>query len=186
MPDDADVAQGDVKKGRPLWLMALMFVLVVAVLQWAWSEARGTAIERAVIDTATVGTAAVAINALTPDVHASAAGARIRAPHGGINVLNGCEGTEVLFLFVAALMAYPMSWRTRIGGLVVGTVFVFVANQVRLIALFYAYQNDRGLFDQLHGMVMPLALIVATLGLFVWLIHLEERFQARSVKARQA
>lgn len=184
MPDD--VAQGDENKRRPLWLMGLMFVLVVTVLQWTWSEARGTAVEHAVIDTATVGTAVATINAFTPDVHASAAGSRIRAPHGGINVLNGCEGTEVLFLFVAALMAYPMSWRIKFGGLMIGTVFVFVANQLRLIALFYSYQSDRGLFDQLHGLVMPLALIVATLGLFVWLIHLDERFQAHSGKRQQA
>lgn len=172
-------------KGRPIWLMALLFVLFFTLLQWGWSEARGTAIERVVIDDATVGSAVTTINALTPDVHARAVGPRIRAPHGGINVLNGCEGTEVLFLFIAALMAYPLSWRTRIGGLVAGIAFVFVGNQVRLIALFYSYQSDRELFDQLHGLVMPLMLVVATLGLFVGLLRLDERLYGSLPKVQQ-
>lgn len=174
------------RKSRPLWLMAALFVLVVVALQWAWSEARGTAVERAVINNATVGTAVAVINFWTPQVHASAVGPRIKAPGGGINILNGCEGTEVLFLFVAALMAYPFSWQTRLGGLLGGTAFIFVANQGRLLTLFYSYQNDRELFDQLHGLVMPLILIVATLGLFVWLMHLDERLRKMPDKMQQA
>lgn len=171
---------------RPVWVMVVLFLVVVTLLQWGWSEARGTAVERAVIDKATVGTAVAIINNWTPQVQAHASGSRIRAPGGGINVLNGCEGTEVLFLFLAALMAYPLSWRTRIGGIVVGTAFVFVANQVRLITLFYSYQSDRELFDQLHGLVMPLTLIVATLALFVAVLRLDERRNDRLPEADQA
>lgn len=178
-------AQGDERKGRPLWLMVVMFVLAAAFLQWSWNEARGTAVERVVIDTATVGTAVAIINAWTPQVQARAAGSRIKAPGGGINILNGCEGTEVLFLLVAALAAYPLSWHTKIIGIIGGTAFVFVANQARLLALFYSYQSDRALFNQLHGLVMPLALIVVTLGLFVGLIHLDER-RTHSRKAQHA
>lgn len=172
-------------KGRPMWLMAALFVLVVTLLQWGWSEARGTTIEHVVIDTATVGTAVAIINLWTPQVQAQASGSRIKAPGGGINVLNGCEGTEVLFLFIAAIMAYPLSWRTRVGGLLVGIAFVFVANQVRLIALFYSYQSDRELFNQLHGLVMPLLLIVATLSLFVVLLRMDERRNDRLPEAQQ-
>lgn len=156
---------------RPAWLMVGLFVLTAVLLQWAWAQARGTAIERAVIDSATVGSAVVVINAVTPGVQASAVGSRIKAPGGGINVLNGCEGTEVLFLFVAAVMAYPFSGPARVTGLLGGTAFVFVANQARLLALFYSYQRDRALFNQLHGLVLPLVLIVATFALLIWLIH---------------
>ncbi len=173
-------------KGRPMWLMATLFVLIFTLLQWGWSEARGTTIEHVVIDTATVGTAVAIINRWTPQVHAQASGSRIKAPGGGINVLNGCEGTEILFLFIAALMAYPMSRRIRIGGLMVGTAFVFVANQARLIALFYSYQSDRELFDQLHGLVMPLMLIVTTLGLFVGLLRLDDHRNDRLSQPQEA
>ncbi len=158
-----------------MWLIVALFVLVAVSLQWVWGEARGTRVERAVIDTATVGTAVAVINAWTPQVNASAVGPRIRAPGGGINVLNGCEGTEVLFLFAAAVLAYPFSWRTRLTGLLTGTALIFVANQARLLALFYSYQSDRALFNQLHGLVMPLALITLTMTLLACLIYLDDR-----------
>lgn len=163
------------KARHALWRMALVFALVVAVLQWGWNEVRGTVVERTVINGATVGTAVAIINAWTPDVQARAVGSRIKAPGGGINILNGCEGTEVLFLLVAALLAYPMSWRWRAIGIVCGTALVFTLNQVRLLALFYSYRSDRALFDELHGLVMPLLLIVVTLGFMVLMIRGDER-----------
>ncbi|RUP27341.1 MAG: exosortase/archaeosortase family protein [Curvibacter sp.] len=166
---------------RPVWVMALAFVIAVVALQWAWGEARGTVVERAVIEQATVGTAVAIINAWTPEVQASPAGSRIKAPGGGINILNGCEGTEVLFLLVAALLAYPMSWRWRAIGTILGTAFVFVLNQVRLLALFYSYRSDRALFDQLHGLVAPMMLIALSLGFMVLVIRWDERGRLASL-----
>lgn len=160
---------------QSLWRTALVFVVVVVALQWLWGQARGTAIEHGVIDGATVGTAVFLINAWTPGVQAQAAGPRIKAPGGGINILNGCEGTEVLFLFIAALAAYRFTWATRLVGLLGGTVFVFAANQLRLLVLFYSYRSERSLFDQLHGLVLPLLLIVATVALFALLMRLDDR-----------
>lgn len=160
---------------RPLWQMTALFVLIVATLQWGWGEARGTAVERAVIHTATVGMAVASINAMTPAVRAQAAGSRIKSPRGSINVLNGCEGTEVLFLLFAALFAYPLTWPARMIGLLGGTLLIFVANQIRLVVLFYSLQSDRALFDPLHGLVMPLILIALTIGLFVGLMNWDAR-----------
>lgn len=151
--------------------MALVFLACLTSLQWAWSQARGTAIEQVVIHRATVDTAVALIHALTPGIPAHAEGARIRAPGGGINVLNGCEGTELLFLLCAALLAYPMSWRWRWLGMTSGTVLVFTLNQIRLLLLFYSYRADRAVFDQLHGLLIPLALMMAILSFTGWLIR---------------
>ena len=164
---------------RPLWSMTLLFVLTVALLQWGWSAARGTVIEHAVIDVATVGVAVSVINTLTPAVRASAAGSRIRARGASINVLNGCEGTEVLFLFLAALLSYPLSWRTRAAGLLAGAGIIFVANQVRLVTLFYSFLRNRALFEALHGLLMPMFLIALSVGLFAGLMHWDTRIRAR-------
>jgi exosortase/archaeosortase family protein len=162
------------KTGRALWLILAIFMLVVFALQWSWGQARGTTFERLVIDQATVTTAVHVINYLTPQVSAVAMGSLIQAPNGGINIINGCEGTEVLFLLMAAILAYPLSWQLRVAGLLGGTVIVFVLNQLRLLALFYSYCNDRPLFDQLHGLVAPLVLIMATLAFFMILIRLDQ------------
>lgn len=80
------------------------------------------------IEQVTVGSAVMLVNLITLDVSAVAVGTRIRAPGGGINILNGCEGVEVLFLLVAALCAFPMPLRRRLVTLGAGVAFVFVIN----------------------------------------------------------
>jgi exosortase/archaeosortase family protein len=164
----ATEAQANIHR-TALWRSVLVFALVTALLQYGWKQAKDTAFERAVIDVATVQTSAALIRRLTPEVQAQAVGSRIRAPGGGINILNGCEGTEALFLLFAAMAAHQATWRQRALGLLAGTVVVFGLNQLRVLALFYSYRSDRALFDQLHGLVTPLLLICAAVALFaVW------------------
>jgi exosortase/archaeosortase family protein len=146
---------------------AAVFLAVFALLQGLWGAARGTAVERVAIDGITVASAVALINLATPAVHAVAAGTRIRAPGGGINILNGCEGVEVLFLLAAALCAFPLPPRRRVAGLAAGVLFVFAINQIRILALFYVFRADRALFGLLHGTVAPVVLIALTVLFFL-------------------
>jgi exosortase/archaeosortase family protein len=152
-------------------LRGVMFITAFFALQSFWGQARGTAVERLLIDRVTVGSAATLVNLITPHVQAQADGTRIRAAGGGLNILNGCEGVEVLFLLAAAFAAAPVPGRRRWLGLASGTLFVFALNQVRILALFYAYRSDKALFDLLHGTVAPVALIALTAMFFLFWTH---------------
>ena len=100
----------------------------------------------------------------------------INAPGGGLNVLNGCEGTEALFLLLAAFLVAPLPWRSRFGGFLLGVGMVFVVNQLRILALFYAYRADHALFDPLHGTVAPILVILLVAGYFYgWLLYSRPR-----------
>lgn len=147
---------------------ALLFFAVFLALQWAWSSARGTPIERVVIDHATVRTAQWLIGLVDPSLEVIASGSRLIASGGGINILNGCEGTEVLFMLLAALAASAMSWRMRLAGALWGTLLVFSLNQVRVLALFFAFRSDRQWFDLLHGLVAPLVLVALAMLFFLY------------------
>lgn len=154
---------------RGWWRLAL-FALAFAVMQGAYGRAAGTAVERFVVDRLTVGTAGRILGALDPATGVRANGSRLSAPGGGINVLNGCEGTDVAFLLTAALLAAPLTWARRAAGLMVGLVLLFALNQARLIALFYAFRLAPEWFDILHGLVAPLVLVTATGAFFAaWL-----------------
>lgn len=150
---------------RIIFRRAVLFLAVFAALQALWAAGRGTWIERVWIEDLTVRSATLIINALSPAAHAEAKGSRIAAAGGGLNILQGCEGVEVVFMLAAAFVAFPMRARLRLYGLASGLVFVFALNQLRILALFYAFRNDRQLFDLLHTTVAPLVLIVLT-GLF--------------------
>lgn len=170
LPDGALDAPERPRPARPLGITVALLLAAFALLQWAWSEARGTWIERLVIDQMTVRSAAALIDALDPAIGVQAVGSRLRAAGGGINILNGCEGTEVVLLLAGAMLVAPMAWRARMLGLVAGSVLVFALNQLRVVVLFYAFRLDRGLFDVLHGVVAPLLLILAAGTFFVvWL-----------------
>lgn len=154
---------------RPLWVQALLFGMVFFMLQAGYGAVRGTAVERLLIDTFTVKTAAWSIRTITPDIAVEAVGTRLKAPGGGINIVNGCEGTEVLFLLCAAFASTHLPWRARLAGVSAGAALVFVLNQGRILALFYAFRSDKALFDLLHGTVAPLILIaLSALFFFFW------------------
>ncbi len=155
----------------PLGLTVAIFIGVFAILQWVWGEARNTWVERLVIHEATVKPAAALIRTITPDVDARPVAASIKASGGGLNILNGCEGTEVMFLLAAAFAAVRMNWRRKLMGLGLGLGFVFLLNQARILALFYAFRDARPLFDLLHTTVLPAALIAAVALYFYAVLH---------------
>ena len=178
-----DANQALSEKSRPrlsLPARTVLYVIIFTALQSLYATAQGTWVERLVIDRLTVGTAARLIEALDPAIGVVADRSRLRAPGSGINVLNGCEGTEVVFLLASAMLVAPMAWRWRLLGMAAGSVVVFALNQIRVVALFYAFRSDRALFETLHGIVAPLVLIALVGGFFViWL----ECFRKGSAKA---
>ncbi|MBL0726206.1 archaeosortase/exosortase family protein [Piscinibacter sp. HJYY11] len=157
---------------RSLAWRALAFMLLFMAMQAGWEAARGSWVERLWVHHLTVQSATQVITTLTPEIHAVAKGPRITAPGGGINVLFGCEGTDVVFMLTAALLVFPMTWRKRLGGWIAGLAWVLVLNVLRIVVLFYAYRSDPGVFDLLHTAAAPLAMVVLT-GLFfhLWLAH---------------
>ena len=147
-------------KPIPVWVSALLFLGVFVILQMSYDACRGTVFEHFVLGDMTVVPTAGVINLLTPDVGVTAIGNQLKAPGGGITVLKGCEGTEVMFMLVAAFSAVVMPWRRRLVGLCIGVVMVYCLNQIRLVALFYAYRSDHSLFDLLHGTLAPIVLVI--------------------------
>lgn len=155
---------------RTFTLRALAFLLIFMALQAAWEWARGGWLERLWVQDLTVRSATALINLLTPDVSAVAQASRIVAPGGGLNVLFGCEGTDVVFMLTAAFLVFPLPVRIRVWGLATGLLWVFMLNQLRIAALFYTFRVDRGLFELLHGIAAPSLMIVLAGGFFhLWL-----------------
>lgn len=148
-----------------------VFLAVFALLQGLYSIAgSGSSLERIVIDEITVKPAAHLIQLFDPATGVTPVGSRLKAPGGGINIINGCEGVDVMLLLLTAMLVAPISLNSKLIGSALGVMVVLALNQVRVIGLFYAYRFDRSLFDMLHGVAAPLMLIVAVTGYFLlWL-----------------
>lgn len=158
---------------RDPWRVLLIFLAVFFSLQYIWEMSRGTWVERLVIDLLTVSPAAWIIDQLWPAFQVHADGNRLVAAAGRLNILNGCEGMETLFLLAAAFIAYPFNWRTRVFGLGFGTLLVFALNQARIVTLWHAFLLNRAWFGVLHGTALPVLMVAACLVFFLLVLRRE-------------
>ena len=143
----------------------LIFLAIFLLLQLLWSLVSLSSVGLFLIEGVTVKTAVWLISLFTPQVNAMAQGTHIMANGGGINVQNGCEGIEVMFMLIAAMCVASLTWQNKLYGMLFGMFYVFVMNQVRLVVMFYAVRSDRVLFETVHGLIGPI-LLVALTGLF--------------------
>lgn len=119
------------------------------------------------IEDVTVPVAAVVARVYLVDAGVRAQGPRIVAEGGGLHVREGCEGLDVLGLWVAAMLVAGLGRRGRLLGLTIGTLIVFGLNQLRLLHLLWLYREQRSWFADAHGLWWPLVLVAAVLGLFL-------------------
>lgn len=145
----------------------IIFVVTFFALQQGWERCRDSIVETWVIDLATVRPAASVIDYLWPEQQIVAQNNSLIASHGRLNVLNGCEGLETLFLLIAAFFAYPLPWKNRSVGIGLSILLVYFVNQARIIFLWWAIQEHPTWFGTLHGAVLPLILIAIALVFFM-------------------
>jgi exosortase family protein XrtM len=153
-----------------------VFASLFALLQLEWQSLRGTSVEQFVIHDCTVVPAAALVNLLTPAVQAQAVNFSLHAAGGSLNILNGCEGMEALFLLWAGLAVVPLPWRQRLKGVVLGIGVVFLVNQGRILLLFYANRGSHAWFDSLHAMITPIGVVLLVSAYFyAWLVYCGRR-----------
>jgi len=93
-----------------------------------------------------------------------------------VNIRNGCNGVEALIIYVAAVVAFPASWRSRGLGLLLGAVAIQAINLVRVAALFLTGAYLPRFFDSAHTVVWQTIVILAAVLLFIyWALRLAER-----------
>ena len=86
-------------------------------------------------------------------------GKSLVSPRGSITVERGCDAVEPSALFVAAVLASPVAWRSKLLAAVAGTALLMVINLVRIISLFLTAVHWRKAFDIMHLDVWQAAFI---------------------------
>jgi exosortase H (IPTLxxWG-CTERM-specific) len=106
-----------------------------------------------------------ALNALGQHVRLN--GTVIQGPHFAVNIRNGCNGVEAMLIFVAAVLAFPAPWRSRLLGLALGIAVLQVVNLVRVVALFLTGVYWPRLFDASHTVIWQSVVILC--GVLLWI-----------------
>ena len=88
----------------------------------------------------------------------------------GISIEAGCNAVEACIMLAAAILAYPAALRSKITGLLLGSLAIQALNLVRIISLFYLVQWSASAFEFAH-LYLWQALIMLDV-LLVWLVWL--------------
>jgi len=141
-------------------IIILLFLFVFLLLYTGFYFSRGTALEYFAINQLTVAPSTWFINIINGQEIAHQQQHLILSKKAELSILNGCEGFDVIFLMVAAIAAYPLTWKRKLTGAVFGILLMYGLNQIRIVVLFFALQNNTKIFDNLHGIISPIIMIV--------------------------
>lgn len=92
----------------------------------------------------------------------------IMSPRDSVSIAHGCDAIEPIGLFLAAVLAFPTTLRSKIPGLFIGTALLMVMNLIRIVSLFYTRVYWPSAFETMHIDVWQPAFIV--FSLFFWVV----------------
>jgi len=102
------------------------------------------------VHTLNAGVSSRIINFITPGEKSFSRGGLIGSGTFTIRIAQGCEGIEGILLITAALCAFSMGMKQKIGGVLVGALILYVANLARIVALYYTLKYRPDMFDLAH------------------------------------
>ena len=99
---------------------------------------------------------------------ARVAGKVVGTPTFSVAIQNNCNAIYETALFIAAVLAYPATWRERGQGILLGFVVLYLLNLVRVLSLIYVGSHFRQYFNASHIYVWQSLFIVFALGLWIY------------------
>lgn len=155
----------------PAWLKVAVFLLLYAVYQWGYQGLRGSRYDDWFIHTLTVVPASSLIDLIFPTAAVQPVDDKLIWSDGSLTLRAGCDGFEVIGIFVAAVLSTDVGWRRGLVALLAGCLSIWMLNQARIAVLFSVLQHDRSWFDLVHTVLGPLGLIAAVAAIYVWMVR---------------
>jgi len=110
-------------------------------------------------------------------------GTVIESDRFAVNIRNGCNGVETMIIFLAAVLAFPSTWKSRLAGLVLGILAIQIVNLVRVVALFLTGVYFPEYFASSHTVIWQTLVIL--FGVLLW-IFWANRFAAPAPAAAES
>lgn len=84
-----------------------------------------------------------------------------------VSIEAGCNGVEATIVLIAAVVAFPASWKARFTVIVLGFLAIQVLNIARIISLFYLGNWDIDIFSWVHLYLWPALIMLDVLVVFI-------------------
>ncbi len=96
----------------------------------------------------------------------------VSLPNFSIEVVGECTGLYEMLIFLAAMIAYPASWKKKLIGGGLGIPFLYVINIIRMIFITLVANWSPKTFDFLHMYFWQVAMILIIVS--VWVLWIEK------------
>lgn len=170
-------------KGWRAYRQEIVFLtLFLLLLGLSFTAISLNSVNDSVIEPFTGGVARVsgwALNLIGQEI--AMKGTVIRNETFAVNIRNGCNGVETMLIFCAAVLAFPASWRSKLGGLALGLVAIQLVNIARVVALFLTGVYFPKLFDTSHTVIWQTVVIL--FGVLLWIFWADRFAGPRRRKA---
>ncbi len=146
---------------------ATVFLLILSGL---FALEMTTVVQERVILPFTSSLASLSAALITPfDSSVVAQGKVLRFTDSGfaVSIEAGCNGVEATIVLIAAVIAFPASWRARVAAITLGFLAVQLMNIVRIITLFYLGDWNLAVFTWVHLYLWPVLIMLDVLIVFM-------------------
>jgi exosortase/archaeosortase family protein len=89
-----------------------------------------------------------------------------------IQIKKGCDAIAPMILFALSILFFPVAFKHKPKGILIGLFLLFVLNIIRIVSLYLTGKYVHGLFDIMHTDVWQIIFIVFTL--YLWLMWLRK------------
>lgn len=89
----------------------------------------------------------------------------------------GCEGSEPIVLYIAAVSAFPALLKPKLIGGFAGVTLLYFLNLLRIVFLYYIGLSDKFDFDLFHVIIFPVIFIIISLVVFVGWLKWQNKFK---------
>jgi exosortase H (IPTLxxWG-CTERM-specific) len=160
------------------------FVLIFfVVLLCLFTLEMQTVVQQTVIEPFTATLASISAALILPfDNSVLAYGKILQFGPGGfaVSIEAGCNGVEATIVLIAAVLAFPASWRARATAIALGFIAVQAMNILRIISLFYLGNWNLDVFTWVHLYLWPALIMLDVLIVFIFYLRYLER-QSRAI-----
>jgi exosortase family protein XrtM len=155
---------------KPLaWGFVAIFAAAYIVLYMAYSAVPDSFLRDKSYVYGSVNPSKTIIHWLAPGEPVTALQNRLQSPSGSLDIVRGCDGSGVVFLLVAAIIAMRERLRRTLLGIIGGIALIYLLNQLRIVTLYFVHARRPEWFTAMHVYFIPtLMVLVVTIYFAAW------------------
>jgi archaeosortase B (VPXXXP-CTERM-specific) len=108
-------------------------------------------------------------------------GTVVSLPNFSVEVVGECTGLYEMLIFLAAMIAYPASWKKKLIGAGLGIPFLYAVNIIRMMFIMVVGNWSPKTFDFMHMYFWQVAMILIIVSAWVLWIEKVVHYEGKAV-----